>query len=338
MVSAERIFPASRICFSINLSRHSRESGGSYRNPRSLPLQRSNESGQALHEDTEMDDFNKKIATDKTNERNAGMDFNPDWLAKVQINRSAIERRAGSLSDRRSIKKHWQVAWLLQAISCIDLTTLAGDDTPGRVRRLCNKAMNPVRREILSSLDLEDLELSTGAVCVYHGMLETANQILASSRGRNARPVGLAAVSAGFPAGLNALPLRIAEIDASVAAGATEIDIVISRRHALSGNWRALYDEVRSFREASGEAHLKAGQVGPDLGYRAGASLHGGCRSPFVHQHDEIGPMEGTGALTERPPREKAPMDPLARGYQDDIQVPSEPTVLEAVVENEDVG
>ena len=155
------------------------------------------------------------MVTDKTNERNAGMDFNPDWLAKVQINRSAIERRAGSLSDRRSIKKHWQVAWLLQAISCIDLTTLAGDDTPGRVRRLCNKAMNPVRREILSSLDLEDLELVTGAVCVYHGMLETANQILTTAQGQNARRVGLAAVSAGFPAGLNALPLRIAEIDAS---------------------------------------------------------------------------------------------------------------------------
>ncbi len=206
------------------------------------------------------------MVADKTNERNAGMDFNPDWLAKVQINRSAIERRAGSLGDRRSIKKHWQVAWLLQAISCIDLTTLAGDDTPGRVRRLCNKAMNPVRREILSSLDLEDLELSTGAVCVYHGMLETANQILASSRGQNARPVGLAAVSAGFPAGLNALPLRIAEIDASVAAGATEIDIVISRRHALSGNWRALYDEVRSFREASGDAHLKTILATGDLG------------------------------------------------------------------------
>ncbi|MCH8258488.1 MAG: deoxyribose-phosphate aldolase, partial [Proteobacteria bacterium] len=166
------------------------------------------------------------MTTDITNERNPGIDFNPDWLAKVQVNRSAVERRAASLGDRRSIKKHWQVAWLLQAISCIDLTTLSGDDTPGRVRRLCNKAMNPVRREILCSLGLEDLELTTGAVCVYHGMLETANQILTRNSGRNARRVGLAAVSAGFPAGLNALPLRIAEIDASVAAGATEIDIV----------------------------------------------------------------------------------------------------------------
>ncbi len=192
--------------------------------------------------------------------RNPGTDYNPEMLNNIQANRSAIERRAGSFGDRRSIKKNWQIAWQLQAIRCIDLTTLAGDDTPGRVKRLCNKALNPVRKDILAQLGLEDLNIQTGAVCVYHEMLETAGEVVAG------KGMGIAAVSTGFPAGLNPMPLRIAEIEASVAAGATEIDIVISRRYVLCGDWEALYDEVKAYREACGEAHLKTILATGELG------------------------------------------------------------------------
>ncbi len=167
------------------------------------------------------------------------------------MNRSAAERRAASLPARRSVKKNWQAAWLLRAITCIDLTTLAGDDTPGNVSRLCAKARMPVRREILQALGVEELGIQVGAVCVYHEMVSTAVSAL---RGLG---IPVAAVSTGFPAGMTPLRLRIEEIRESVAAGAEEIDIVISRRHVLTESWELLYDEVRQYREACGEAHLK---------------------------------------------------------------------------------
>lgn len=182
--------------------------------------------------------------------RNGGTELDLDWVASVQANTSAIERRAATLPGRRSIKKEYQAAWLLKAISLIDLTTLAGDDTPGRVRRLCAKAANPVRRDILDALGMKNI--TTGAVCVYHDMVEVAVHALAGTA------IPVAAVSAGFPAGLSPLNLRIAEIEQSVKAGAAEIDIVISRRHVLTGNWQALYDEMRQFRAACGTAHIKA--------------------------------------------------------------------------------
>ncbi len=182
--------------------------------------------------------------------RNPGMELDMDWVASVQANTSAIERRAATLPGRRSVKKEYQAAWLLRAITCIDLTTLAGDDTEGRVRRLCAKAANPVRRDILDALEVEAIH--TGAVCVYHDMVSTAVDAL---RGTG---IPVAAVSTGFPAGLSPFHLRVAEIGESVAAGAAEIDIVISRRHVLTGNWQALYDEMRAFRAACGEAHVKA--------------------------------------------------------------------------------
>jgi deoxyribose-phosphate aldolase len=181
--------------------------------------------------------------------RNDGCALDLDWVASVQANTSAIERRCATLPGRRSIKKDYQAAWLLKAVTCIDLTTLSGDDTPGRVRRLCAKAANPVRRDILEALGVE--HITTGAVCVYHEMVETAVDALAGTG------IPVAAVSTGFPAGLSPFNLRLAEIEASVQAGAAEIDIVISRRHVLCGNWQALYDEVRAFRAACGEAHMK---------------------------------------------------------------------------------
>ena len=172
-----------------------------------------------------------------------------DWLDEVRINLSAVERRAATLVTRRTVKKDWQAAWLLKAVSCMDLTALSGDDTPGRARRLCAKARQPVRADLLAALGVADL--TVGAVCVYHRMLPTAVQALEGSG------IPVAAVSAGFPAGLSPLATRIAEVEASVAAGAREIDIVITRAHVLTGEWQALYDEVRAFRAACGAAHLK---------------------------------------------------------------------------------
>lgn len=189
-----------------------------------------------------------------------GCDFHPGWVDEIRINKSAVDRRISSLGGRRTVKKQWQAAWLLKAISCIDLTTLSGDDTPGRVKRLCAKARNPVRPDILAALGFGNMSLTTAAVCVYHEMVETAVAAL------NGSGIPVAAVSTGFPAGLAPLETRLAEIRASVAAGAEEIDIVISRRYVLCGNWRALYDEVRAYREACGEAHMKTilatGQLG----------------------------------------------------------------------------
>jgi len=182
--------------------------------------------------------------------RNPGMALDLDWVAAVQANTSAIERRAATIGGRRSVKKDWQAAWLLKAISLIDLTTLSGDDTPGRVQRLCAKARQPVRAEMLEALGLPGL--TVGAVCVYHDMVETAVRALEGTE------IPVAAVSTGFPAGLSPWHLRIAEIGESVKAGAKEIDIVISRRHVLTGNWPALYEEMREMRAACGPAHVKA--------------------------------------------------------------------------------
>jgi len=190
--------------------------------------------------------------------RNPGMALDLDWVRAVQANTSAIERRAATLPGRRSVKKDHQAAWLLKAVSCIDLTTLSGDDTAARVRRLCAKARQPVRADLLAALGIE--RLTVGAVCVYHEMVAPAVAALEGSG------VPVAAVSTGFPAGLSPFPLRVAEIGESVKAGAGEIDIVISRRHVLEGNWQALYDEVRSFRAACGAAHVKAILATGELG------------------------------------------------------------------------
>src|SRR5882672_8947312 len=185
--------------------------------------------------------------------RNPGIPLDLDWVHEARYtNRSATERRAATLPARRSVKKTWQAAWLLRAITCIDLTTLQGDDTPGNVRRLCAKARQPVRHDILDALGAEKLGITVGAVCVYHSLVPTAVEALAGSG------IPVAAVSTGFPAGLSPIEQRIEEIGASVAAGAKEIDIVITRAHVLTGNYEALYDEVRRFREACGEAHMKA--------------------------------------------------------------------------------
>ena len=182
--------------------------------------------------------------------RPSGTAFTPDAFETQTVNTPAAERRAASLPARRSVKKDWQAAWLLRAITCIDLTTLAGDDTAGRVQRLCAKARNPVRADLLAALGVEGV--TVGAVCVYPTMVPHAVKALAGSG------IPVASVATGFPAGLTPLPLRLAEISYAVDQGAAEIDIVITREHVLTGNWAALYDEIAAMRAACGEAHLKA--------------------------------------------------------------------------------
>jgi deoxyribose-phosphate aldolase len=167
------------------------------------------------------------------------------------VNTSAVERRAQSLVTRRTVKKEWQAAWLLRAITCMDLTTLSGDDTDERVRRLCAKARQPLQQEIVQKLGVEGLQIKVAAVCVYHTFVETARREVEGSG------IHVAAVSTGFPAGLSPLAERVAEIRRSVEAGADEIDVVITRAHVFGGKWRALYDEIAMFKNACGPAHLK---------------------------------------------------------------------------------
>jgi deoxyribose-phosphate aldolase len=183
--------------------------------------------------------------------RNEGIPFDASLFEDLNINRSAVERRAASLSGRRSVKKEWQAAWLLKALTCIDLTTLAGDDTPSNVQRLCAKAKSPVRLDILQALGMQDENIQVGAVCVYHNFIKEAVKGLEGSN------LPVAAVSTGFPAGNIPLKERIKQIEISVAAGAKEIDIVVSRDLVLQSKWKELYNEVAACRKVCGEAHMK---------------------------------------------------------------------------------
>jgi deoxyribose-phosphate aldolase len=182
---------------------------------------------------------------------NSGMPLNLDWVREVRVNTSAVERRAQSHVARRTVKKEWQAAWLLRAITCMDLTTLSGDDTEERVRRLCAKARQPVQQELEQKLGIEELGIKVAAVCVYHTFIETALHALEGTG------VHVAAVSTGFPAGLSPLAERVAEIRRSVEAGAHEIDVVITRAHVFGGRWQALYDEIAAFKQACGTTHMK---------------------------------------------------------------------------------
>jgi deoxyribose-phosphate aldolase len=182
---------------------------------------------------------------------NRGIPLNLDWVREVRINTSAVERRAQTHTSRRTVKKEWQAAWLLRAISCMDLTTLSGDDTDERVRRLCAKARQPVQHEIVQRLGVEELHIKVAAACVYHTFVETALRALEGSG------VRVAAVSTGFPAGLSPLAERVAEIRRSVEAGAQEIDVVITRAHVFGGKWQELYDEIATFKNACGHTHMK---------------------------------------------------------------------------------
>ena len=182
---------------------------------------------------------------------NRGIPLNLDWIKEVRVNTSAVERRAQTLVTRRTVKKDWQIAWLLRAISCMDLTTLSGDDTDERVRRLCAKGRQPIRHDLVKLLGIESLNIKVAAICVYHTFVETARRALEGSG------IKVAAVSTGFPAGLSPLDERVAEIRRSVDAGADEIDVVITRAHVFGARWQALYDEIATFKAACGPAHMK---------------------------------------------------------------------------------
>jgi deoxyribose-phosphate aldolase len=193
----------------------------------------------------------KTIQSSPAPERNSGVPLDLGWLKQVQVNKSAAERRTATLTARRTVKKQWQTAWLLKAVSCIDLTTLAGDDTPGKIRRLCAKARHPVRADLLEAMGVADLGITVGAVCVYPSMVAPAVRALEGTG------IPVASVAAAFPAGLSPMKTRLEEIHYAVREGASEIDIVISRQHVLTGNWQALHDEIAAFRNACGDAHLK---------------------------------------------------------------------------------
>ena len=190
-------------------------------------------------------------APDVTHKRNPGFPIDLEWVGRVRMNRSALERRAASIGARRTVKKDWQAAWLLRAITLMDLTTLNSDDTPGRVERLCAKARHPVRSDILEGLGVGDLKVQPAAVCVYHAFVATAVKALEGSG------IAVAAVSTAFPHGLAPVETKLKEIELSVAAGAREIDIVIERQMVLNGDWQGLYDQIRAFRKACGDAHIK---------------------------------------------------------------------------------
>ena len=195
------------------------------------------------------------------NNRNPGTPLDLDWVMSAHINRSAVERRTATLPGRRSIKKEWQAAWLLRAITCIDLTTLAGDDTPGRVRRLCAKARYPVRPDMLAALGATDMQVTVGAVCVYPSRVRDAVEALKGSG------IPVASVATGFPAGQTPLPQRNAEIEQAIESGAHEVDTVINRTLVLTGDWNALYDEIKQFRATCGDsAHMKTILATGDLG------------------------------------------------------------------------
>jgi len=190
-------------------------------------------------------------STGRALQPNRGVPLNRDWIEEIRVNTSAVERRAHTLVARRAVKKDWQIAWLLRAITCMDLTTLSGDDTDERIRRLCAKARQPIRSDVAKQLGVESLGIKVAAVCVYHSFVETASRALEGSG------IKVAAVSTGFPAGLSPLDERVAEVRRSVDAGADEIDVVITRGHVFGGKWQALFDEIATFRAACGAAPMK---------------------------------------------------------------------------------
>lgn len=212
--------------------------------------------------------------------RNPGKPLDLGAVRGVRVNRAAADHRAATLVARRSVKGERQAGWLLRAVTMIDLTTLAGDDTEGRVRRLCGKAKRPVRSDILRALGVRRDEVTAAAVCVYHGLVPAARDALRGSG------IPVAAVSAGFPAGLSRFATRLAEIRDSVDAGAEEVDVVITRGSVLRGGWERLYDEVAGFREACGDARLKVilgtGELGTLANVKRAAAVAMTAGADFV--------------------------------------------------------
>ena len=188
----------------------------------------------------------------------------------VTVDAVMLEARAGSLA-KRSIKTSTKVAGIRLAIQCMDLTTLEGKDSEGRVRSLCAKALHPAPH-------LPDVP-SVAAVCIYPNLVPVAKEALAGSS------VHVASVATAFPSGLSSLEVKLADTEAAIAAGADEIDMVIDRGAFLSGHYRAVYDEIVAVKTACGPVHLKViletGELGSydavrrasDLALEAGADF-----------------------------------------------------------------
>src|SRR5216117_3689718 len=158
------------------------------------------------------------------------------------VDQVALEGRAADLA-KRSIKKEAKVWALELAIRCCDLTTLEGQDTPGKVAALCSKAIRP---------DPSDPSVpSVAAVCVYPNLVPTAKERLGGSG------VKVASVATAFPSGQAPTALKVAEVREVVAMGADEVDMVIDRGAFLSGRYAKVFDEIVQVKEACGEAHLK---------------------------------------------------------------------------------
>jgi deoxyribose-phosphate aldolase len=188
----------------------------------------------------------------------------------VTVDAVMLEARAGSLA-KRSIKTSTKVAGIRLAIQCMDLTTLEGKDSEGRVRSLCAKALHPAPH-------LPDVP-SVAAVCIYPNLVPVAKEALAGSS------VHVASVATAFPSGLSSLEVKLADTEAAIAAGADEIDMVIDRGAFLSGHYRAVYDEIVAVKTVCGPVHLKViletGELGSydavrrasDLALEAGADF-----------------------------------------------------------------
>ncbi|KAK2848600.1 hypothetical protein Q5P01_008434 [Channa striata] len=184
--------------------------------------------------------------------RNPGTKFDLEHISKVRVNTQAVLKRAQHIQGQKIPTKQWQAAWLLKAVTCIDLTTLAGDDTPSNIHRLCLKAIQPVEHNLLKKMDMQD-KVTTAAVCVYPSRVADAAILLEAANSN----IPVASVATGFPAGQTPLETRLQEVRMAVADGATEIDIVINRTLALTGQWEAMFDEICQFRMACGNAHMK---------------------------------------------------------------------------------
>uniref|UniRef100_A0A8C8WIQ1 deoxyribose-phosphate aldolase n=1 Tax=Panthera leo TaxID=9689 RepID=A0A8C8WIQ1_PANLE len=165
--------------------------------------------------------------------RNLGTELDLSWISKIQVNQPAVLRRAEQIQARRVVKKEWQAAWLLKAVTFIDLTTLSGDDTSSNVQRLCYKAKYPIREDLLKALNVHDKGLTTAAVCVYPARVCDAVKALKAA----GSTIPVASVATGFPAGQTHLKTRLEEIRLAVEDGATEIDVVINRTLVLTGQW-----------------------------------------------------------------------------------------------------
>jgi deoxyribose-phosphate aldolase len=183
--------------------------------------------------------------------RNPGTMLDVPWVRRMRVDHAALEARVARL-ESATVPPKRRIALLLRAVDCLDLTTLAEDDTTERVRAVCAQARLPLGPAVTRALAAAGPGRRVAAVCIYPRFVPVARAALDGSG------IPVAVVAADFPHGRGPVAGRLAEIRGTVNAGAEEIDAVIPREHVLSGDWRRLYDEVRAYREACGAATFKA--------------------------------------------------------------------------------